>query len=211
MISDITELEDINFIHIPKNGGTSVKDICYKNLKYNGHNTDVYNSNLRNQLIIIRHPIERFVSAVYYAIEKWSHSPKIKYLISNGINTPEKWVQIWSDPNHTEYDNVMSEMLNKGQKIGKYLPTYKFTYSPQSLWINQPKYVILMENLFEESEYFMKRINNDKRLPYKNKTSTVTSDLSEKSIEYLTEFYKEDFILYEKYKIMSLEDRMPFT
>lgn len=49
----------INFIHIPKNAGTSIKELCNNKLKYNGHGTDVFNKNIKNQLIILRNPVER--------------------------------------------------------------------------------------------------------------------------------------------------------
>ena len=130
----------INFIHIPKNGGTSIQEICNSTIVYNGHKTDVYQKNLSNQLVIIRNPIDRFVSSVYYAIQKWSHDPQIKYLISKKIDTPEKWVQIWSDPKHPYHNNLMSEMINEDHFIGNKLNKYKWTYSPQSLWINNPKF-----------------------------------------------------------------------
>lgn len=53
----------INFIHIP--GGTSIKEIT------NNSRTIVYNKNLSNQLVVIRNPIDRFISSVYYAIQKY--------------------------------------------------------------------------------------------------------------------------------------------
>ena len=36
----------------------------------------------------------------------------------------------------------------------------------------------------------------------------ILGKLSEKSIEFLKNFYKEDFIIYEKYKNMSIEERI---
>ena len=65
-----------NFIHIPKNAGTSIKKNIDSNLnlksfiKYNDHNTCVFKSITENNVIILRDPIDRFCSAVNYTIKK---------------------------------------------------------------------------------------------------------------------------------------------
>ena len=202
---------EINFIHIPKNGGTSIKDICNKQIIYNGHETDVYNENLINQLVIIRNPIDRFISSVNYAIQEWSHETQINYLISKNIDTPEKWVNIWSNPAHKEHNNLMSEMINQSHFIGDKFNKYKWTYSPQSLWVNNPKFVIIMDNFNDEIKYLMKKYNIEANISQKNSTVHKDHKLSEESVNFLKKIYKEDFILYEKYKNISLEKRINLT
>ena len=205
----------INFIHIPKNGGTSIEKICKRNsnkndtmLVYNPHLTDVYNTNITNQFIVIRNPIDRFISSVYYAIQKWSHEPQIKYLISKGITTPEKWIQIWSNENNPEHNNLMLEMLNKKHRIGNNKIKYKWTYTPQSAWINNPKFVIIMDNFNDEFQYFKKKYKINGEIKNKNTTKHIDDKLSKESIEFLLNFYKDDFVLYEKYKRMNIEERI---
>ena len=204
-------MEKINFIHIPKNGGSSIKQICRKNkiLNYNWHDTDVYNTKLTNQLIIIRNPIDRFISAVYYSLQKWSHQPHVKYLIDNQIDTPEKWIQILMNPENEHYSHLMEEMIkNKSQKIGTKLIEYKYTYLPQYFWINNPRFVIIMDNFTDEIKYFMNKYKINGNIQCINSTKKIQNILSEESINFLKEFYKQDLILYEKYKNITMEDRL---
>ena len=72
-------MNKINFIHIPKNGGLSLKQICKNNkrkLIYNSHKVNVKTK--RNQLIILRNPIDRFISSIYYCIENTPTKNKLK-------------------------------------------------------------------------------------------------------------------------------------
>jgi len=203
----------INFIHIPKNGGTSIKEFCSNKLDskivYNGHKTNVYKKNLSNQLVIIRNPIDRFISAVNYSLEKWLNEPHVKYLIENKIDTPEKWVQIWMNPKDKQYPYLMDMIKNKNHKIGNKLIEYKWTYSSQSLWINNPKFVIIMDNFNVELQYFMEKYKiKFSGIKKKNSTHNKNNELSIESIKFLIDFYKEDYILYEKYRRMSIDERL---
>ena len=162
---------------------------------------------INNQLVVIRNPIERFVSAVNYALEKWLHSSIIKQLISNNIDTPERWINVWSDPSHKYYNLLMSEMRNNSHYIGKVFPTYKWTYTPQSYWINNPRYIIIMDYFEEEFAYFMKDCKYN--MVVKNTTiKNRGNKLSENSIIFLHTIYKDDFEYYKKYSNMRMEDRL---
>ena len=207
----------INFIHIPKNAGTTIKQICNpktiysanNTLVYNGHRTDSFNKKLTNQFVVIRNPIDRFISAVSYSLQKWSNEPHVKYLIENKIDTPEKWVKIWMNPKDKQYPYLMNMIKNKNHKIGNRVIEYKWTYSPQSLWINNPKFVIIMDNFDIELQYFIKKYKiKFSNINKKNNTHHKDTKLSIESIHFLRDFYKEDFILYEKYKHIGIENRL---
>ena len=103
----------------------------------------------------------------------------------------------------------MSEMINKSHFIGNKLNKYKWTYSPQSLWINNPKFVIIMDNFEVELQYFIKKYKiKPSKIKKINSTHHKDYKLSIESIDFLRNFYKEDFILYEKYKHTSIEKRL---
>jgi len=58
-----------NFIHVPKTAGTSMRHLCLQSnglIKYNGHGADVSSPSIKNQILIIRNPVDRFKSAVKY-------------------------------------------------------------------------------------------------------------------------------------------------
>ena len=158
-------MNKLNFIHIPKNGGTSLKKICTKYVKFNNHDVNVKEKN--NQFIILRNPIDRFISSVYYAIEKWSFEDNVKNLINNGIDTPEIWVQIWSNPNHKFHNLLMKEMLNENHMIGNKKPKYKWTYCKQIEWYDNPKIIIIMDNYEDELKYLFNKINIKYNIPKK--------------------------------------------
>ena len=205
---------NINFIHIPKNGGTSISYLNNSNIIYNPHKTNVFDRNLNEQLVILRDPIDRFQSAVRYALQKWSSSKHIKKLIDNKIDTPEIWINILRNRDVKNLKLVEDEILNKDEtdihKIGKYYLKYKYTYTPQSHWINNPKYVILFENLEDELYQFCKFKNiKIKEIKSKNKTIRNNNDkLSEESISFLKSVYKKDIELYNKYKNTNIYDRL---
>lgn len=204
----------INFIHIPKNGGTTIKKYSKNIIQYNPHSVNVLSPSLKNQFIIIRNPIERFISSVYYALQKYSNEPHIQYLLKKNIDTPEKWIDIWSNPSHTEYPHLMKEMknFNKSHHINHKILEYNWTYSPQSFWIHHPTFIILMDNFDFEISLFFKKLGLSYTPSKHNSTFKQThSPLSEKNIRFLKKFYENDFHLYEHYKKIHYRQRLHLT
>ena len=186
--------------------------MCKNNIKLHDHSVDVSNPDISNQFIIIRNPIERFISAVYYALQVYCNTDHIKTLLFYKIDTPEKWIQIWRNPSHQYYNILMNEMKNKTQIIGTTYHEYKWTYLPQSTWINNPKYICIMDNYEKEVSYLFKNIlNRDIYLPNNNSTIHHNNKLSDSSIEFLQTFYNKDFFYYNKYKNISIEERIPIV
>ena len=186
----------INFIHIPKNGGSSIKEYLRKhkkiNIMYHGHNAKI--SSLENQMIIIRDPYTRFCSAVQYAIEKYNMSNILKA----GLNTPNHWAEAWADEDHPHHELIINEVTNVKHCIDSNIIDLKYTYAPQSYWINEDKirYVIPFENM---ESYFIEKYN--KKIPHQNSSWSHTNwSLSKKSKKFIEKIYKKDFEFIEKYK-----------
>jgi hypothetical protein len=205
----------ISFIHIPKNAGMSFSKLCIANkekIKFFYHRTDVFDTRIPNQLIILQNPVSRFKSSVRYAFENFGHIPIITYLKEKHLNTPNAWVNVLRDPKHPEYDNLMKEMLNKGTHfIGNKKTIYQWTYCPQTLWVNNPKYVILFENLKKESDLLLNKLNIAFDIPHINKTvkNKENDFLSEENSSWLESvFYKEDVEIYNKYKQIPVSKRL---
>ena len=208
----------ISFIHIPKNGGSSIAKIVKKNqnknslLKYYFHSVDPFKLDKKiPNLYILRDPIDRFCSAVNYALQKWGHQGSVKECIKNGINTPEKFIQCYKNKNNPYHNIVKDEIENQNNihKIGKKFPFYKWTYNPQIDWIRENNSIfVLFENMNKELQYVLSKININVNIPKVNSTKKNDNRLSQDSIDFLHEFYKVDFIFINKIKNMSKKDRL---
>jgi len=190
-------MKKINFIHIAKNGGSSIKEYCNNNNKllYNGHDAKI--SNLDNQMIIIRDPYSRFCSAVKYAIDNYSNSEKIKKIIDANLIEPEQWLNAWENENHEYHHLIINEITNEEHTIDSKKISLKWTYSPQYYWINEKKlkYIIPFDNM---NKHFLELFGD--KIPVKNASSNIKEyNLSNKSKEFLKKIYKKDFEFIEKY------------
>ena len=196
----------VNFIHIPKNAGTSMVDVCANSngiLIYHGHGADV--RNIPNQLIVIRNPVERFISAFRYA--KLIFEVEVFTDDDEEDDTPENWIRVWRDPEHPRHAALMHEMMNdpdgeEPHKIGDTILEYKWTYTPQSDWIDptKVKYVVLYDCFEFEMKHILNDLGVDDNIPHANGAGDEHYELSHESIEFLRFRYADDFRYYERMK-----------
>ena len=202
----------IEFIHIPKNAGSTIQTLYKKSkkLNYNGHSCDPTTLQHKS-LIVIRNPIDRFCSAVRYAIQQYSDEYEdsiIGTLVKNGYDTPSTWIQLLQKKSDPNKDLLLIEMNNKSHYIGKTKLKQKWTYSPQSLWIKNPNYIILFENFEEEFKIFSNKNKIQYKIKKENSTKKDNDVLSNSDIKYLQKIYSEDFKLYNYYKSLSVDERL---
>jgi len=202
-----------NYIHVPKTGGMSIKAICDNNsalVKYNNHHVDIFNPQISNRLLVLRNPIDRFISSVKHLTSDWdakTHLPifinrtKIRIvhqLKERGISLADNWIEILRDENHT-YNETLLFLLKNNENIshiGPYLCEYNFLFEPQSSWHIGEFSVIMFDNFEEEVKRFFKvdkvpKVNSSKPNPEET--------ISKKNIEWLKEIYAKDFETYYNY------------
>ena len=204
----------INFIHIPKNGGKTILEIVkkhrLKSLMYFAHWAMPFVEDGIN-LYVLRDPVERFCSAVNFALQKWSCDKNVRNCIKHGINTPEKFIQCYINKNHKYHNIVKAEIENKEgkHKIGRMILKYKYIYTPQVLWIRKKNNIyILFENYNEELKEVLDRIDINIEIPRINASKKRNNKLSKKSIEFLQRFYKDDYAFIGMIKKMSRKERL---
>jgi hypothetical protein len=207
-------MNKLAFIHIPKNAGTSIKKICCEcNVEYHYHNIDPDTINIP-YFLVLRDPISRFCSAVSYVMHDkwWQKNTNVSILITKEINNCEKFVQHMQNDKKLVWSVLAGEKISNGRagcSIGGKEQELAFVFCKQGLWVKNPKYVLLYDNLEIEINYLFKTIlNQNIKLPHFNRSFIKNNQLSNSSIRYLENFYEEDIALYNQYKQTPLATRI---
>lgn len=187
------------FVHITKTAGTAIKTAIREQKLpiriITKHQPGPVKAN-EISFVVLRDPVDRFASAVRYALQKYSHLPHIKALIKHGITTPEAFVQgiLRKDP------IVLDEFLNQdinfmGQKTAR-----KIVYVQQARWVKhrRPNVFLAFEELNRDWVKFLKSQGLPARsLPKKNTTRKAHGppDFSPSSLKWIRKAYAADYAL----------------
>jgi hypothetical protein len=169
----------IVFIHIPKNGGTSIRKLIYKNgggIYIKNHPTfdeitkinPIYTKN-KISFCIVRNPFDRFISIFRFNNQE-KRLKKIfaeRYIdIKDKINTLEKFIKNFEFP--------------KNRWLGKSL------YTPQAVWANNVQNVFKIEDQSSIRKFL---IENDIKgdIPLENSSGSIL-----KESNYYRKFYTQE-------------------
>jgi len=174
---------DIEFIHTPKCAGSFVKKVC-NDLgvpKIDGHNHP--KSDRKISFTIIRHPVERYQSLLYYRLS--GLFPK------GGSNWPSHLIDIFENE-LLGLDDILERMSD--EEILGFHP-----YNTLSYWAKNADILLTINELGDFLRLFGYEFSEDDYRGRLNVSTKLRSPLGKNSIERLERLYSDDIKLFEQW------------
>jgi len=186
----------LNFFHIPKNVGTSIRNLIANcklpNVTYHNHWIDPKKYPSESSIMVIRDPIDRFTSAFNYMYTY----PGIGLYKHPDINNPDKFANLFYDT-----PEAAKKLINRNHFIGSRRFDIDWVFIPQSEWYNDPRYVLRYSHLTEDLNKLTRQLGVDPitNIPLLNRSRAIDFTYSEKALDFIREYYADDFKIYSKH------------
>lgn len=201
-----------SFVHIPKNGGTSIMPLCRTGkVKYYGHEISLRDSNLNNSIVIIREPISRVCSAIRFIIKKVSLLTATE-MRRNLLHVENEFLDCWRTKDSRFPILLKALKLHTAtQRIGKNKVEINWVFNRQSAWFFRPDNIILCEKMSEEFFLFTSKNGFPTTVGRLNTTAgqnSMTPYLSNENKAFIKEIYKSDFEIWNYWSQLQLQQRL---
>jgi len=195
------------FIHIPRNGGTSISSIIKELELPIGIANHFYRSKPGlEEIVVLRCPVSRFLSAFCYGKKYWPNP------VNHNFTSPNELAESAADPNHPKHSLAWTELGNKPSDILKRnlkpdpqhsvqgrITDLSFVYEPQLSWmINSPRHVLRFNHLEKDFGKLLRDfgILDTLSLQILNRSDYHGNQrMSSKALEFIREIYNKDFAL----------------
>ena len=166
----------INFVHIPKCGGTSLNNAFSRyNINCLGHNFAIPNE---INFSIIRNPVERFESSLNYRLQE--EGPRGDW--------PQRLAYVYNDKN-VDLNYIVSELTS--YEISNFYP-YKTIY----YWSNNIDFFLRID----EASEFLKLLGYDNiEIPVTNVSTKNRGYFNNLSVDKINTIFSGDIVFYNKW------------
>lgn len=133
-------------------------------------------------------------------------------MFRNGLNIENEFLNCW----RTKDDRfpILQKALElhiSSQKIGKKRVEINWIFNKQAEWFFRPDNIILCKKMSDEFFYFTSKNGFPTNVGHLNTTTRKNfknPSLSPENESFVREFYKEDFIIWNYWSQVSLEERL---
>jgi len=200
----------IQFLHIAKNGGTSIKATKNPHILFREHEYTSAEGPL-DDFIVLRDPITRFISAFYMRFSDPASRKQTKeWAKQTGIITPDMFID-WKLGNPTK-ENIIENNIGYAEHKLKNVDNKGKNYFmvPQSSWHNNPSNVLLFENLDKEYQELLKVYDIPMQYLKRHNRGDGSRDFSftREQLAWLRSEYHNDFVLWEHYSSQNISSRL---
>ncbi len=198
------ELPRFGFIHIPKNAGTSVVRAIAEHALPIAVASHHYPERLASEeIVVLRDPVERFVSAFYYGRAYWANPVNWHFRTADSLALaaadPDDplHAMAWHELGNQPEDYLLRDGVARlPQFVGGVATRMCWVYEPQSTWlVHAPRHHLRHKRLEEDFRSLVEQFDMGPLpdLPRLNTSDNPGESLSARSRRFLETLYADDY------------------